>query len=74
MLITASIQTKKLGADKSHSKFSDYFLYFAITLVVVFSLAGGKSQSGLSLNEPLIWIALALGFLIDRKTNKKEND
>lgn|SRR5690554_5931145 len=67
MLIIASILNKKLDEDKDQNKFSKYTLIYIIALIVVFSLAGGESQSGLSLSEPTIWIAFAISFFIDRK-------
>ncbi|MFC0014119.1 MULTISPECIES: hypothetical protein [Allobacillus] len=74
LLIIAGFLSKKVDGDKSSNKFSNFILFYTISLIVLFSIAGGESQSGISLTEPLIWIVFVLGFFIDIRGVRKQKN
>ncbi|MFB9973942.1 hypothetical protein FPQ10_08255 [Allobacillus sp. SKP2-8] len=74
LLIIAGFLSKKVDTDESSNNFGRFLFFYTISLIIIFSIAGGESQAGISLTEPYIWIVIVLGFFIDNRGVKKHKN
>ncbi|MBU6080011.1 hypothetical protein [Allobacillus halotolerans] len=74
LLIIAGFLSKIVDTDESSNKFGRFLIFYTISLIIIFSIAGGESQAGISLTEPYIWIVIVLGFFIDNRGVKKHKN
>lgn len=71
LLIISVFLSKRIKiTQKKSNNFTFYLALYIFTLIIIFSLAGGKSSSGISLSNPIIWIIFIAGFLKDWKKRR----
>lgn|SRR5699024_6048524 len=77
LLLMISVFLNKMVkvTEKDSNNFTFFLGLYIFILIIVFSLTGGESSSGISLSNPIIWIIFIAGLFYDwRNLRSHQNE
>lgn len=76
ILVSALLYKKVNPTEQENERYSFFIGLYILTLLILFTLIGGKSSSqGASLDHPIVWIIFAVWlFFAWKRIHKESND